>query len=45
MIHCDIPEPDISPNFTIDDISNVKFYSHSMVAGGFPVTSITTRPT
>jgi hypothetical protein len=28
MIHYDIPEPDISPNFTIDDIHKIREWDY-----------------
>jgi hypothetical protein len=28
MIHYDIPEPDISPNFTIDDIHTIREWNY-----------------
>jgi hypothetical protein len=28
MIHYDIPEPDISPNFTIDDIYKIREWNY-----------------
>jgi hypothetical protein len=28
MIHYDIPEPDISPNFTVDDIHKIREWNY-----------------
>jgi hypothetical protein len=28
MIHCDIPEPDISPDFTVDDIHKIREWNY-----------------
>jgi len=28
MIHYDVPEPELSPNFTIDDIHKIRYWNY-----------------
>ena len=28
MIHYDVPEPQLSPNFTLDDIHKIRYWNH-----------------